>query len=180
MTRTHSAGERAGIYIGPARVATVQADGRPVVQILGGSCETVAADWAIPFRYEPDKGDLLLVLGKHGRYWITGIVHGSGASQMAFHGNVELASSGTLQVAASGGVYVDSPEVHILTEAFDVDASQIVQRFEDMDSEVTERIEERAGTCERVIDGEDEQIAARHETVARRAVKVDGELLRLS
>ena len=168
------------IYVGPAKVLRCDADGRPLVQVLGGAGEQAVAEWAIPFRYEPNAGDLLLVLGRAGRYWVTGIVHGSGRSQLAFRGDAELRARGALHLGGNGGARVDAPEVRVAAEELHSEAEHTAQRVGEYDSTVRGTLDERAGECARTIDGEDEQVAAKHETVARRVVKVDGGLLRLS
>jgi hypothetical protein len=168
------------VYVGPARVLSTEADGRVRVQVLGGACDTTTADWAIPFRYEAVPGDLLLVLGQLGRYWVTGIVQGRGRSQMAFQGHTELKARGTLHLGGDGGVRLDGPEIRIESEQFESEAEHVVQRIGDLDSEIVDTIDERLGECARIIDEEDEQIAARHSTVAKHAAKIDGGLLRLS
>ena len=170
----------AGVYVGTAKVLACEPDGRPRVLVLGGACDTTIADWAIPFHYEPQPGDLLLVLGHNGRYWATGLVHGKGHSHLAFRGDTEIKAKGPLHLGGDGGVRLESPEVRIESELFETEATDTVQRIGHLDSEVTDTIDERTGECSRVIEGEDEQIAARHSTVAQHAVKIDGSLLRLS
>ena len=168
------------LYAGPARVLEIEEDARPHIALLGGSGERTVADWAIPFRYEPRVGDLLFVMGRSGRYWVTGIMHGTGRSQLAFRGDTELRASGALRVGGDGGVRIAGPEVGIETRDLHSEAEHAAQRLGTVDTTVTGTVDERAGACERSIDGEDEQLAGRHETVAQRVVKIDGGLLRLS
>jgi len=168
------------LYVGPARVLSVE-QGRPRVQVLGGSCEVATADWALPFQYQAQVGDLLLVMGREHRYWVTGIVHGAGRSQLAFRGDTELgARDGGLQLSADGGLRVQSPSVHIAAAEFETDTATTHQRIDEHDQEVIGRFDERAGESTREIDGEDAHTSARSETVAAHVAKVDGGLLRLS
>jgi len=168
------------IYVGQAKVLSCEPDGRPRVLILGGNCETTVCDWAIPFRYEPRPGDLLQVLGQASRFWVTGVAHGAGHSHLAFRGDTEWRAEGPLTLEGNGGVRLDSPTVRIEADEVESEAEHVVQRVDDIDSEVSSTIDERAGECSRSIDGDDEQTAARHSTVAKHAVKIDGSLLRLS
>ena len=167
-------------YVGPARVLGTEADGRPRVQILGGTCDQAVCDWAIPFRYEPAAGDLLLVLGKGGLYWVTGIVKGAGNSKMAFRGDTTMHAHGKLNFGGDGGVRLDSPTIKIESKQLDTEADHVVQRIGELDSTMTDTLQERAGECSRIIDGSDEQLAYRHTTVANHGVTMDAELLRLS
>ena len=174
------ADDRAPIQVGPARVLEVLPDGRPRLQLLAGDCRRVVADWAIPFRYDPAAGDLLLTMSHGARAWVTGIVSGRGASRLTFAGEVELAADGELTASAAGGVRITAPEVVTEARVVECESEETVQRIDEMDTTVEQELEERAGSCERTIDGDDDQLAARHGTVARRRVKIDGELLRLS
>ncbi|MFN3241495.1 MAG: hypothetical protein ACE37K_08275 [Planctomycetota bacterium] len=170
----------AAVYVGPARVLRMDGE-RPHVQVLGGGCETATADWALPFRYEPATGDLLLVIGQSGRYWVTGIVHGAGRSQLAFAGHTELnAAGGPLHLSADGGVRIQSPAVGVEADVFETETNATHQRLDQCDSEVSGTLDERSGESMRDIDGEDAVTAAQTSTVAARVAKIDGGLLRLS
>ena len=168
------------IYVGPARVLSIAADGRPRLQVLGGACDTTVADWAIPYRYEAHAGDLLLVLGRDRRYWVTGVIHGRGRSQLAFRGDTSLAASGTMHLSGDGGVQLDSPEVRIETDTLDSEAQHLIQRTDDFESVVYNTSNERAGECTRIIEENDQHTAFRQSTVAKHIVKIDASLLRLS
>jgi len=169
-----------GVHFGLARVLAVTDDGRPRVQLTSGPCTTATADWALPFRYEPRAGDVLHVIGDGRRCWVTGVAHGRGASHVAFHGHAELRARGALELAGGGGVRIDSPDVRVEAAQLETDAGIVVQRFGDHDEQIDGTVDERAGACERTIEGADQRTAARHETVAARVAKVDGKLLRLS
>ncbi len=168
------------IRVGPARVLEILPDGRPRVQLLTGDCRRLVADWALPFRYEPATADLLLTIHRGDRAWVTGVVTGRGHSRLAFAGDVELAATGELAVGGAGGVRIAAPEVAIHAPLQECESEETVQRIGDLDTTATLALDERAGECERTIDGDDDQLAARHSTVARHRVKIDGELLRLS
>tara|TARA_R110002094_G_scaffold134345_5_gene126549 strand:+ start:412 stop:927 length:516 start_codon:yes stop_codon:yes gene_type:complete len=168
------------LYVGPARVLGTESDGRPKVQVLGGACDQVVCDWALPFCYEPAAGDLLLVLGKDARYWVTGIVKGAGHAKMAFRGDATMHAHGKLHFGGDGGVRLDSPTIKLEAEKLDTEADHVVQRIGELDSTMADALQERAGECSRIIDGSDEQLAYRHSTVANHKVKMDAELLRLS
>jgi len=168
------------VYVGPARVLAAQDDGRPLVQVLGGDCETSIANWAIPFHYVPGPGDTLLVIGRDNQYWVTGVLSGRGRSQIAFHQDTTLQASGTLDLGGDGGVRLESPTIQIDGNEYETDTEQCVQHSETASSTVRGTLHERAGESARIIDENDEHVAGRHSTVAKHAVKIDGEMLRLS
>ncbi|MCK5940783.1 MAG: hypothetical protein KAI24_02340 [Planctomycetes bacterium] len=169
-----------GVHVGAAKVLAIEGDGRPRVQLLTGSCEQLTASWALPFRYVPQVGDLLLVLGQIDRYWVTGIVQGDGRSELAFRGDLTVHADKTMHVGGDGGVRLHAPTVVVATETFEATANHVQERADEHDTEVRGTIDERAGTSERIIDEDDEVTAARHSTVAGRCVRIDGDLLRLS
>ncbi|MCB9877495.1 MAG: hypothetical protein H6835_07840 [Planctomycetes bacterium] len=183
------------VFAGSARVLAVETDGRPRVIVLGAPADgapadgalahgalaaPIIADWAIPFRYTPETGDLLQVLGQHGRFWVTGVVHGRGRSQLAFRGDTAVHASGALRLGADGGVRLEAPTVHVEAAGLETDADTIVSHADAQDTTVHGQLDERAGAVERQIDGDDDRTAGRHATVAERVVKIDGDLLRLS
>lgn len=168
------------LFVGQARVLHGTPDGRVRVQLLGGNCATCTAEFAIPFRYQPVTGDVLQVLARAGECWVTGVVHGRGTSQLAFRGPIELHAAGALRLAADGGVRVEAPRVELQAPVVESEAETAVLHAEDSEASVRGAIDERAGSCERSIDGTDQVTAGRHETIAARVVKMDGSLLRLS
>lgn len=168
------------VYVGPARVQAITEDGRAAIQVLGGSCERAIADWALPYRYQPVIGDLLLVMGQNSRYWVTGVVRGQGRSELAFCGDTQLHAAGTMRLGGDGGVRIEGPQIDLLADQLETEADDLVQYLGSSESTVRGTFNERAGQCSRIIDEDDHQIAGRHATVAGHAVKMDGEMLRLS
>ncbi|MEZ6037396.1 MAG: hypothetical protein R3F29_07945 [Planctomycetota bacterium] len=168
------------IYVGPARVLSLEPDGRPRVQALGGAHDQALAEWALPFHYQATPGELLLVVGRRGGYWVTGIVAGSGESTLAFRGDVTLHAHGPLVAGGDGGLRIDSPAICIEAEDLDSEVEHAVQRVGEFDAEVSGAHEERLGQSDRIVDEDDQVTAARHETIAAKAVRIDGSLLRIS
>ncbi len=152
----------------------------PRVQLQDGSGDCVTPEWALPFHYAAAAGDLLRLIGQHGRYWVTGIVHGRGRNELAFRGPFTLHTSGELRLRGCGGVRLQAPEIELRAVTAESDARTIVQHSEELHCAIDGALEERAGQCARTIDGEDAQLANRHETVAAHVAKIDAELLRLS
>ncbi|HEX5052281.1 MAG TPA: hypothetical protein VFZ65_10945 [Planctomycetota bacterium] len=173
-------GQGHGVFVGQARVLGTATDGRPRVLVFDRRATVAVADWALPFRYEPTAGDLLLVMGQHDRFWVTGVTHGHGRSQLAFLGDAALHARGVLRLASDAGVRLRGPEVEMRSHELESSATSVVQKLGGMQSTTQGTLDERAGQCSRMIDGEDRQVAGRHATVALHKVKIDGDLLVLS
>lgn len=161
-----------------AAVLGVDVEGRVRVRSAVPPGEVVAT-WALPFRYVPEAGDVLQVLGQGDRYWVTGIVSGRGRAALAFHGGVQVGGPGTLRLAGGSGVRVVAPEVVLRAAALERDVGGIVQRVGAADEQVVDTCVERAGQVSRMIEGSDATTAGRVETVARGSVRIDGDLLQL-
>ena len=172
-----SAGELA--HVGLGRVVGCESDGRPCLRLMFGAAEQVVADWALPYRYQPVVGDLLQVIGRCDRYWITGVVQGHGRSHMASSGSMRLSARGRLRLRGDVAMRLSGPGVTSRATVFETVAVSVVQKLGELRTAVRGLLTERAGQSSRMIDGEDYRAARRHETVAREAVKVDADLLRL-
>lgn len=168
------------VFVGQARVVATESDGRARVLVLGEHRGPTVAEWAIPFRYEPRSGDLVLVYGQGGSFWITGVVQGNGTSQLAFRGDTAIRAPRGLRFSAAGGLRLDAPQLDVRTEHLEAEIDHLQERSDEHDLEVMGTIDERAGSCAHVVDGDEDQTAARHTTVAERVVKIDGGLLKLS
>jgi hypothetical protein len=168
------------IRVTTGRVLPPAPSGATRLQVLDDTCAIVTPEWALPFHYAAEPGDLLRLIGQHGHYWVTGVMHGKGRSTLAFRGPTTLHAHGELRLRGCGGVRIQAPQVELRAAATVASATTIVQHAEELHTAVHELLEERAGQCARTIDGEDTQMAQRHETVAAHAVRMDAALLRLS
>lgn len=163
-----------------ARVLGVDATGRPRLRTLDAGSRECTAEWAIPWRYEPAVGDLLQVIAQGERCFVLGVVQGHGRSQVVFRGDAALAARGALHLHSDAGVRLRAPRIELQADACTTDAGAAVQRATTHDTVVRGECVERAGQCARTLEGDDVQLAGTHRRVANHAVKIDGELLRLS
>ncbi|MBL8723402.1 MAG: hypothetical protein JNK49_05115 [Planctomycetes bacterium] len=154
------------------------ADGRVRVR-CGAEAGEILAAWALPFRFVPEVGDVLQLLGQNGRWWVTGIVAGRGRAMLAFRGDARLGAAGELRLSGAGGVRIAAPEVHLQTESLQRDAGAVVAKVGASEERTAGALEERAGATSRMVDGLDLTTAGRVETVAKGAVRIDGDLLQL-
>lgn len=119
-------------FFGPGRVTAMFAD-RIELSLSSEDAgqhvmEKVVARNALAWPYQPVVGDELLVAGGGSAYFVIGVLRGSGTTQLAFDGNVELrARGGELRLAADRGVQIDAPEVAVRSHAFHVVAEAATQ-----------------------------------------------------
>lgn len=124
-------------FFGPGRVTALLAD--RIELAIPSESATPVRDGAAPERivearnalawpYEPMVGDELLVAGGGAAFFVIGVLRGSGTTQLAFDGDLELyARGGELRLAADRGVRIDAPEVAVRSQAFHVVAEAATQ-----------------------------------------------------
>src|SRR6185312_2445558 len=122
-------------YLGPAEVLEARAH-EVIVQIPGGAA--VRAELAFTLPYAPAVHDVLLVIGRGQRHYAIGVLHGSGRTDLAFQGDVELRSiNGRLRLSGDRGIDIQSPEIDVRTSALRMIARDVMQRFESVSQRVT-------------------------------------------
>lgn len=170
----------AGIRCGLGRVLSVDALGRPRVRLDDAYASELVAEWALPFRYQPTEGDLLVVVGRGARQWVIGVAHGQGRAEMAFRGDFTLAAGRVLRLQADRGLRLMGRLLSLRTGALELVAGALLTRVEEAALLVTGLLEEVAGAGLRVTE-EEETLLARDVTImAEESVRLDGELLQLS
>ena len=166
-------------------VATVVdvVDGRPVLSGPYGSVNgPAAAEWALPYSYSPVRGDSVVVYALGERRFVTAVLSGRGRSTVAFRGACGIgAAGGQLMLRGDRGVRLRAPRVSLLARVgFETVASSLVSKCRELCCTVFGRRAMRAGACTRVVDGQDRVVAGSSSRVARRSVKIDGDVMILS
>jgi hypothetical protein len=137
-------------YLGPAEVVEARAH-EVIVQIPGGAA--VRAELAFTLPYAPVVRDVLLVIGRGQRHYAIGVLHGSGRTELAFQGDVELRSiNGRLCLSGDRGIDVRGPEVDICTSALRMIARDVMQRFESVSQRVTSLFRLHAGEAQTLVE----------------------------
>jgi uncharacterized protein DUF3540 len=122
-------------YLGPAHV--VGASGRDLSLELP-SGQTVTATLAVAFPYEPEIGDVLLVIARGESYYGIGVLHGTGRTRLSFQGDVDLRSEGgTVRISGEKGVAIDGPELDVRVGAVRLLADTLTQRVASVYQRVT-------------------------------------------
>jgi hypothetical protein len=137
-------------YLGPGHVVAVMPH-EVEVEIRGG--ERVHAQMALSIPYEPNEGDVLLVIGKGDEHYVIGVIRGTGKTSLAFQGAVDLsATGGPLTLSSDRGVAIHGPEMEIQTGKLQVFAGAVVEKLGSLYQRVSAMWSVRAEEAEMVVD----------------------------
>jgi hypothetical protein len=140
----------------------------------------VTAAMALGYVYRPQPGDLLLLIGQESRWFVIGVIHGTGSSLLTFPGDVDVqAPAGRLRLFAAKGVAVHSPEVSVKTGSWTVLADTLVEKVADAYRFVKGLFQLRAGSRHETIEGRSFEKADRVYVRAENEVNVDGKTIQL-
>jgi hypothetical protein len=159
-------------YLGPAEVIEV----RPHEVVVSLPDEgAAAAGLAFSMPYAPVVGDVLLVIGKGGKHFAIGVIHGSGRTALAFEGDVEIRSvNGKLRLEGDGGVEVRGPEVDVYTTALRMVARDVTHRFESLCQRVSSLFRTHAGEAQTIVDGASVTQAKRAAILTQETATING------
>jgi len=137
-------------YLGPAHV--VVASGRGLsIELPSG--QTVAATLAVAFPYEPETGDVLLVIARGASYYGIGVLHGTGRTHLTFPGDVDIRSEGgTVRISGEKGVAIVGPELDVRVGAVRMLADSLTQRFASVYQRVTSLLSVHANEVHTSVD----------------------------
>ena len=170
----------AGVRCGLARVVGLDAQGRPVVRLDDAFASQLTAEWALPYRYQPAEGDLLVTVGRGRRQWVIGVAHGRGRSELAFRGDFTLAAGRALRLQADRGLRLLGRVVTVRARTVEVVVGALQERLGGAARLVAGLLEEVAGSAARVTEEEETLLARDVTIVAEESVRLDGELLQIS
>lgn len=172
-----AAAARADDYLGPATV--LEASGRDLEIELPDGAPAVA-ERALAQAYEAAPGDVLLVIGKAGRYYAIGVLHGAGRTVLAFQGDVAVrAVGGELSLSGDRGVSLEGPEVEIRAGKLRMIADAAVQKFTSMFQRVSALLSVRAGQAHTVVDDTSHTQARSASIVTEETVSINGKTVHL-
>ena len=123
-------------YMGPARVVAV--DGPRIVARRSDGHE-VDVVMALALAYQPDEGDMVLLVGGRDGHFVIGVLSGSGRTRLAIAGDVDLhAVGGTLNIKGDRGVHIGGPEVEVISDSFKVIAGTAISKVTSLYQHVRE------------------------------------------
>ncbi len=168
---------RASDYLGPARVVRVAPAELTVERCDGGE---VAAHMALAYPYQPEPGDVLLVIGRDAAHYVIGVLHGTGRAALTFQGGVELrAEGGPLTLSSDEGVAIQSPALQIETGKLETFATAVVEKCTSFYQRVVGMLAVRAGEAHTIVDGDALTTAKNASIVTEEAMNINGQEIHL-
>ncbi len=170
----------AGISVDQGRFWGNDPAGRLRVRLSDTWGRVVVAEWALPYQYTPAPGDVLRVIGRAGRYYVTGVVRGRGRSRLAFSGDLGIrAEGGSLRLSARRGVRIVGRQVTFKAKALEVLVDSLQEKVESATRTVRGLLKERAARVSRVVEGDETQLSGRRSILAKGVVRFGGRLLKM-
>jgi hypothetical protein len=159
-------------YLGPAQVVEVRAH-EVLVSLPDAGTACAALAFAMP--YVPAVDDVLLVIGRGGKHYAIGVLHGAGRTSFSIQGDVDLRSvNGKLSLSGDRGVEVRGPEVDVYTTALRMVARDVTQKFESLFQRVSSLLRVHAGEAQTIVDGGAVTQAKRAAIVTEETVTING------
>jgi len=164
-------------YLGP--VVVVEATpARLEVEVPDGG--TVGAEMALAFPYEARVGDVVLAIGRAGRYYVIGVLAGTGRTVLSLQGDVELhAEGGQLRLSGTEGVSLEGPEIAMRARKLRTIVDSAVQTFGSLCQNVRELFSLRAGQSHTLVDGASYAQAKQAAIVSEETVTINGKAVHL-
>ena len=159
-------------YLGPADVSDVR--GRDVhVKLPDG--RRARAQLAFTFPYTPVAKDVLLVIGRAGRYYAIGVLCGNGRTDLALQGDVRaLRHERNAHPEREPWDPPAVPEVDIATRGLRVVARDVMQKFESVIQRVSSILRVHAGESRTLVDGTSTLQAKRAPILTEETVSING------
>lgn len=146
--------ERAGgeIALAPATVLAVRGDG--VVAVRGRDGAVYDAVMALPVRYDPVEGDVLLVIAGPSGAWVIGVIDGRGATALESRGPVTVRSTESeVRIEGHTAVAVESPRTTVRTRLWELVSERAVQHATEWQQRVRALLSVQAGTRHDLTEG---------------------------
>jgi hypothetical protein len=163
-------------YLGPAAVLRTAG---PRVQIELPDSQPWA-QLAFAFPYAPDIGDTVLAIGQGDRWYVIGVLKGSGVTHLAVPGDLMLsAPHGRIELSGGRGVRLRGPVVQILAKKMQVAAHSLVERLGRAARTVADTFRLTAGRMRTRVEESYRVDAESISAVAEGDVKIDGRKIHL-
>ena len=101
----------AGAAVGLAVVEALDPEGRALVR-MDGCPQLLRAEWALPFRYRPTRGDQVRIARQDDRAWVLAVVEGRGRAQLVFAAGLRLRAE-TLRLSSQVSVKLRAPRLRL-------------------------------------------------------------------
>jgi Protein of unknown function (DUF3540) len=133
--------------------AVVTAVSGPGVMVALADGREVSATFALPLPYAACEGDVLLVIGESGEFFVIGIIAGRGKTSLELQGNVSVhAVGGALDLSGDQGVTVRGPVVAVHADKLNTVARAVVETFSSLFQRVTDVVHVHARQQVSIVD----------------------------
>ncbi len=158
--------------IEPATVVEVHAGG-VVARLPSGA--SIEPRLALAYSFRPAVGDRLLVIGQDGRHYVIGVLESTGATHLAFRGDVDLrAVGGKIALSGDEGVEVRGPTIELTARRLHVLAEKATEVFGSVFTTVKDLWSVRSGSTDAVIHGEWSHRAEQASITTEEVVTING------
>lgn len=161
--------------IGPAPVARVHGD--EITVDLDGQPRRVTM--AMPVRYRPLVGDVLLVVSGHDACYAIGVLHGGGAVELASAGDVTVRAGGTVRVQAGDGFDADAPRMRLTAGRLELAAHDLLATAQSFLQRIAGLLHLSAGRRHTQVEGSSVEHARQVVVKAQETVTIDGSTIHL-
>ncbi|HEY1696967.1 MAG TPA: DUF3540 domain-containing protein [Polyangiaceae bacterium] len=165
------------VHLGPGEVVAVMPH---EVEVELGAGRRVRAQMALSIAYEPNVGDVLLLLGKGDDHYVVGVLRGSGKTSLSFQGAVDVrATGGPLTLSSDAGVVIHAPETEIHAGKLHVFAGSVVEKLGSLYQRVRDGLQVHAGKMHTVVDDASFLTAKNASIVTEETMSVNGNEIHL-
>ena len=117
------------------------------------SCASSARP-ALAFAYQPEPGDLMLIIVQGEDAYMIGVLSGRGTTTLAVHADLTLAAPhGRISLRAGDGIDIDAPQVAVHAQTIEMTATTLVQRVQSAFKTFTDLLHITAGRRQTKIEG---------------------------
>lgn len=163
-------------YLGPARAIAIES-GRVLVEMAEAKAW---ATLALANGYTPAVGDVLLVIGQEGTFYVIGVIAGRGRTSLCAHGDLEIrAPHGRIDLLARDGIALRGGLVQVIAKTFDTVVDSVKQRCKELFVQVAGTARTKAKRSETEVEEVCRTQAGRIVQRADQDVSIDGEKIHL-
>jgi hypothetical protein len=159
----------------PAPVTTIIGD---VVHVRVAEQERVVT-MAMPLRYQPNVGDVLLIAATPDTAYAIGVVSGQGALELTTAGNLSLRAGGRIDLHGGTAIEAHTPHLRLAGERLELIARDLLATAQSCFQRIAGLLHLSAGRRHSQIDGGSVEHARQVVIKAQDTVTVDGSTIHL-
>lgn len=163
------------LALGPGQVT--RADDSGVQVLVDGQQRLVTM--AMPIRYRPRIGDVLLVAGSAEACYAIGVLAGSGSVEIASSGDVTLSAGGRVRLSAGEAISADSPEMRLTAGRLELAAKDLLATAQSFMQRISGLLHLSAGRRHTQVEGSSVEHARQVVVKAQETVTIDGTTIHL-